>query len=211
MPFQSVVAIGHWAFGGPVVQSSRVPRTSPPAMVRPVPAANWSCLRVVAPMALFSGGFVHHTQAHKLTSSGPLWKEPHRHGQWGRHRESRPRRRGVVRPRGHLCRLGKRPCSRRHPRSTTESMGDYKCWPSPAAPHCLLHDELADERMGSRPACFPWASDSRRSTYKGTECTALEWTAGPSWPCCCCYQCHPVVSRNHPQSPCICCYSTPEL
>lgn len=141
----------------------------------------------------------------------PCGKEPHRHGQWGRHRESRPRRRGVVRPRGHLCRLGKRPCSRRHPRSTTESMGDYKCWPSPAAPHCLLHDELADERMGSRPACFPWAPDSRRSTYKGTECTALEWTAGPSWPCCCCYQCHPVVSRNHPQSPCICCYSTPEL
>jgi hypothetical protein len=66
MLFQSVVAIGHWLLAVQSSPSPRVPRKSPQAMVRPVPAANWSCLRVVAPMALFRGGFVHHTQAHKL-------------------------------------------------------------------------------------------------------------------------------------------------
>ena len=78
--------------------------------------------------------------------------------------------------------MKERPCSLRH-LSTTERTRDYKCWPSPAAPHCLLHDELAADGkqaalmpLGSRgPAGYklykalPW---NRRQGRRGRACAA---------------------------------------
>ena len=205
--------------GGPVVPSPRVPRKSPQAMVRPVLAANWSCLRVVAPMALFSGGFVHHTQAHKLKLRPAVRCGKSRIGMASGAGIANLDLAGVVLswPLEASGRLGERLRSRQH-ELRQRAWGTIN-----AGPRLLLH--IASCTMSwqtsgweaSQPVPPGLPTPEARQVlklYVQRHCTALEWTAGPSWPCCCCcccYQCHPVVSRNHPQSPCICCYSALEF